>query len=52
MIGAVGATSFKEAVRMTTEVYHELKAVIKKKYGGDACNVGDEGGFAPNIQVG
>lgn len=32
-------------------MYHALKAVIKKKYGMDACNVGDEGGFAPNIQV-
>lgn len=50
MIGATGATSFKEAVRMSTEVYHALKGVIKKKYGMDACNVGDEGGFAPNIQ--
>merc|ERR1712216_786484 len=50
MIGATGANSFKEAVRMTAEVYHALKAVIKKKYGQDACNVGDEGGFAPNIQ--
>mmetsp|Transcript_39113 Transcript_39113/g.92551 ORF Transcript_39113/g.92551 Transcript_39113/m.92551 type:complete len:492 (-) Transcript_39113:274-1749(-) len=50
MIGAIGAKSFKEAVRMSVEVYHALKAVIKKKYGMDACNVGDEGGFAPNIQ--
>merc|ERR1719478_1946464 len=50
MIGATGAKSFKEAVRMTAEVYHALKSVIKKKYGQDACNVGDEGGFAPNIQ--
>lgn len=32
------------------QVYHELKSVIKEKYGQDACNVGDEGGFAPNIQ--
>jgi enolase len=32
-----------------TQVYHSLKAVIKAKYGQDACNVGDEGGFAPNI---
>ena len=31
------------------QVYHNLKAVIKKKYGQDATNVGDEGGFAPNI---
>ena len=34
---------------MGSEVYHHLKSVIKKKYGQDACNVGDEGGFAPNI---
>ena len=33
------------------EVYHTLKSVIKKKYGQDATNVGDEGGFAPNILV-
>lgn len=32
------------------QVYHQLKSVIKDKYGQDACNVGDEGGFAPNIQ--
>jgi enolase len=35
---------------MGCEVYATLKAVIKKKYGQDACNVGDEGGFAPSIQ--
>jgi len=34
---------------MGSEVYHNLKTVIKAKYGQDACNVGDEGGFAPNI---
>ncbi|KAK9672758.1 hypothetical protein RND81_12G122300 [Saponaria officinalis] len=50
MILPVGATSFKEAMKMGVEVYHHLKAVIKKKYGQDATNVGDEGGFAPNIQ--
>ncbi|KAK6177810.1 hypothetical protein SNE40_015840 [Patella caerulea] len=50
MILPLGAKSFTEAMRMGTEVYHHLKAVIKKKYGQDACNVGDEGGFAPNIQ--
>ena len=38
----VGATSFAEAMQMGTEVYHNLKSVIKKKYGQDACNVGDE----------
>ncbi|GLT94645.1 hypothetical protein SLE2022_123740 [Rubroshorea leprosula] len=50
MILPVGASSFKEAMKMGVEVYHHLKAVIKKKYGQDAINVGDEGGFAPNIQ--
>mmetsp|Transcript_39115 Transcript_39115/g.92562 ORF Transcript_39115/g.92562 Transcript_39115/m.92562 type:complete len:492 (-) Transcript_39115:299-1774(-) len=50
MIGATGATSFKQAMQMGCEVYHCLKGVIKKKYGQDACNVGDEGGFAPSIQ--
>merc|ERR1712086_904652 len=50
MILPVGASSFAEAMRMGSEVYHNLKTVIKKKYGQDACNVGDEGGFAPNIQ--
>ena len=36
-------------VQAGAEVYHTLKGIIKKKYGQDACNVGDEGGFAPNI---
>jgi enolase len=49
MILPVGATSFTEAMQMGTEVYHALKSIIKKKYGQDATNVGDEGGFAPNI---
>lgn len=50
MILPIGASSFKEAMKMGVEVYHNLKSVIKKKYGQDATNVGDEGGFAPNIQ--
>eukprot|EP00252_Welwitschia_mirabilis_P007462 TRINITY_DN1884_c0_g1_i1.p1 TRINITY_DN1884_c0_g1~~TRINITY_DN1884_c0_g1_i1.p1 ORF type:complete len:484 (-),score=52.90 TRINITY_DN1884_c0_g1_i1:285-1622(-) len=50
MILPVGAKSFSEAMKMGAEVYHNLKSVIKKKYGQDATNVGDEGGFAPNIQ--
>mmetsp|Transcript_3353 Transcript_3353/g.7600 ORF Transcript_3353/g.7600 Transcript_3353/m.7600 type:complete len:459 (+) Transcript_3353:67-1443(+) len=50
MILPVGAASFSEAMMMGCEVYHCLKNVIKKKYGQDACNVGDEGGFAPSIQ--
>jgi enolase len=49
MILPVGASSFTEAMRMGTEVYHNLKNIIKEKYGQDATNVGDEGGFAPNI---
>ncbi|KAI4973642.1 hypothetical protein ZWY2020_041423 [Hordeum vulgare] len=50
MILPTGAASFKEAMKMGVEVYHHLKSIIKKKYGQDATNVGDEGGFAPNIQ--
>merc|ERR1712137_572855 len=50
MILPVGASSFKEALIMGCEVYHTLKGVIKKKYGQDACNVGDEGGFAPSVR--
>jgi len=49
MIFPSGASSFKDAMKMGSETYHHLKAVIKKKYGQDATNVGDEGGFAPNI---
>ena len=51
LLSILGATSFHEALRIGAEVYHNLKAVIKKRYGQDAVNVGDEGGFAPNIQV-
>merc|ERR1719271_256602 len=50
MILPVGATSFREGLNIGAEVYHTLKGVIKKKYGQDACNVGDEGGFAPSVQ--
>ncbi|KAI1902810.1 hypothetical protein AGOR_G00019950 [Albula goreensis] len=49
MILPVGASTFREAMRIGAEVYHNLKSVIKSKYGKDATNVGDEGGFAPNI---
>lgn len=49
MILPVGASNFKQALQMGAEVYHNLKTLIKKKYGMDATNVGDEGGFAPNI---
>ena len=50
MIMPTGASSFREAMQIGSEVYHTLKGVIKKRYGQDATNVGDEGGFAPNIQ--
>ncbi|KAG0035179.1 phosphopyruvate hydratase [Podila clonocystis] len=50
MILPTGAKSFAEAMKIGSEVYHSLKSVIKSKYGQDATNVGDEGGFAPNIQ--
>jgi enolase len=50
MLLPTGATSFRESMRLGAEVYHALKSVIKKKYGMDATNVGDEGGFAPSIQ--
>jgi enolase len=50
MLLPIGASSFTEAMRMGAEVYHNLKSVITAKYGQDAVNVGDEGGFAPNIQ--
>ena len=49
MILPVGAESFRDAMRIGAEVYHNLKSVIKEKYSKDATNVGDEGGFAPNI---
>ena len=48
MIVPVGATHFKEALRWGVEVFHYLKTVLKKK--GYSTNVGDEGGFAPDIQ--
>ncbi|MBD3248657.1 phosphopyruvate hydratase [Candidatus Woesearchaeota archaeon] len=50
MILPVGARSFKQAMQMGAETYHVLKKIIKKEYGQDAANVGDEGGFAPDIQ--
>uniref|UniRef100_A0AC35F5L1 Phosphopyruvate hydratase n=1 Tax=Panagrolaimus sp. PS1159 TaxID=55785 RepID=A0AC35F5L1_9BILA len=50
MILPLGAKTFKEAMQMGSEIYHHLKSEIKKRYGLDATAVGDEGGFAPNIQ--
>ena len=43
----VGAPSFSEALRMNTEIYHNLKAVLKER--GLSTAIGDEGGFAPNL---
>ncbi|HQQ94642.1 MAG TPA: phosphopyruvate hydratase [Bacteroidia bacterium] len=48
MIMPVGAESFSEALRMGTEIFHNLKAVLKSKKLG--TNVGDEGGFAPDLK--
>jgi enolase len=48
MIMPVGATRFSEALRMATEVFHVLKALLKKK--GLSTAVGDEGGFAPDLR--
>jgi enolase len=48
MIMPVGAGSFSEGLRWGVEIFHALKSVLKKK--GYSTNVGDEGGFAPNIQ--
>ncbi|MCX6273208.1 MAG: phosphopyruvate hydratase [Bacteroidetes bacterium] len=48
MIMPVGASSFTDAIRMGAEVFHNLKAVLKKS--GYSTNVGDEGGFAPNLK--
>ena len=42
--------TFKENLRVGSEIYHTLKSVILKKYGKDAINVGDEGGFAPPLK--
>ena len=47
MIMPIGAPTFSEALRMGTEIFHNLKAVLKSA--GFATNVGDEGGFAPNL---
>ncbi|HAZ92797.1 MAG: phosphopyruvate hydratase [Chitinophagaceae bacterium] len=48
MVMPIGATSFSEGLQWGVEIFHALKTVLKKK--GYSTNVGDEGGFAPNIQ--
>ncbi|MEZ7886874.1 MAG: phosphopyruvate hydratase [Flavobacteriales bacterium] len=47
MVMPAGATSFSESLRMGTEIFHHLKSVLHSK--GMSTNVGDEGGFAPNL---
>jgi len=47
MIAPIGAPTFRESLRWGAEIYHALKAVLKKR--GLATSVGDEGGFAPNL---
>ena len=49
MIAPVGAESFREAVRMGAETYHALKAVLKSR--NLPTGVGDEGGFAPKLEL-
>ena len=48
MIAPIGAGSFKESLRWGAEIYHSLKSVLKKR--GLATSIGDEGGFAPNLE--
>lgn len=48
MIMPVGASTFSDSLRMGTEIFHHLKSVLQKM--GMSTNVGDEGGFAPNLQ--
>ena len=48
MIAPIGAPTFKEALRWGAEIYHNLKSVLKKR--GLATSIGDEGGFAPNLE--
>jgi len=51
MIVPTGAPTFAEALRIGSEVYHNLKSLAKKQYGQSAGNVGDEGGVAPDIST-
>ncbi len=48
MIAPIGARTFQEALRWGAEIYHSLKSVLKKR--GLATSIGDEGGFAPNLE--
>ncbi|KAF5203937.1 Enolase [Thalictrum thalictroides] len=49
MVLPIGASTFEEAMQMGSEAYHHLKAVISERYGAIGCNVGEDGGFSPDI---
>lgn len=51
MVLPIGAESFSKAIQNVAEVYQTLKKLLKQKYGPSAINVGDEGGFAPNLSL-
>jgi enolase len=50
MILPIMAPNFREGLRYGAEVFHTLRGIIKEKYGQNAINAGDEGGFAPNVK--
>jgi enolase len=50
MIVPIGFDAFSDAIRAAVEIYKELKAILKSKYGASAINVGDEGGYAPPMK--
>src|SRR5207245_5398045 len=50
-IEPVGASSCSEDIRIGDEIYHSLGSVLKAKYGPSAINVGDEGGYAPPLEM-
>jgi len=50
MVAPVGAENFQEAMRMGSEVYHTLRKIIIDKHGPAAASIGDEGGFAPDVE--
>jgi len=50
MIVPAGFKTFSEAIKASVEIYHALKQLLKNKYGSQAINVGDEGGFAPPLE--
>ena len=51
MVLPIGAESFSNAIQNVAEVYQTLKVLLAKRYGHSAINVGDEGGFAPNLSL-